>query len=182
MLDNPNGDLELRLNNEADRASVHIKNNPTLSLAWSELRQDQSGCKGPEEPMGPSPVPAQARAQRGREHSNRGPSPVPLGECLTEKYVSIHSSRKTQVRADTLAAWFSAELKTKVIEWEAKDGSGSQGDGCLGASGRAELVQQTLGRGAWPGGGQGSAMLALQCRDAKRKGEGLAVIPSICCY
>lgn len=85
MLDNPNGDLELRLNNEADRASVHIKNNPTLNLAWSELRQDQSGCKGAEEPMGPSPVPAQARAQRGREHSNRGPSPVPLGECLTEK-------------------------------------------------------------------------------------------------
>lgn len=35
-------------------------------------------------------------------------------------------------------------------------------------------MQQTLRREAWPGGGQGSAMLALQCRDAKRKGEGLA--------
>lgn len=109
---------------------MHIKNNPRLSLAWSEPRQYGSGCEVHQGESRHSPGSCQSRSperpREGAQHQGpRGPSQAPPGvstsQSRADKLISSPSSRKTQVRADSLVMWGSAGSEGK------RHGVGSKG-------------------------------------------------------
>lgn len=164
---------------EADRTPVLLTCHRRASPAGVEPQGSRG--RGAEEAAGvPSSrrdpaLCASARLRRGAQLPGpRPPASAPGGAhrgAGQTNTISVHSSRRTQARADTLVVWFPAE-------------SEDQGHGVGGKSRRKAPAPGSV-PGAPAGGGLGTRRgrggrsglgdVPVQCRDAGGRGEGLRV-------